>query len=234
MTKTDVDAAAEVALGLDAINALVPPDPNEAEETQSDTEDAAVAQEEEAQDTEFPNLDIEVPEDLLEELEVPDEEEEVEEEDEEEEYEYEDAETLKAKNAKLARENQFLKEQKVRQGVKTWKQEALKYFPLSEYKLDEITATSRRSYLKQARAAEAAIKPTVQKLLGIAKATIDAEKEKARTEARGEVEKAWGKPTTGPGQPPSNADLSDVDVLQINDKGGLSAVFKQMMDSGKL
>jgi hypothetical protein len=229
MTDDNVGDAAEVA------KAILLSDINEAEqeEAPSESEDSAAPEVEEVQETDFPDLDAEIPEDILEALEVPDEEDEDEEE-EEEEYEYEDAEELKRKLTAERKKRKFLEDQKIRQGVKAWKAEAIKYFPFSESSLDNIQATSRRSYLKAARAEHEKVKPIVQRMAKVFQDKIEEEKKKGFEQGRAEAQASWGKPTTGPGAPPVEGELSVEKQLALNEKGGLAAVYRAMMDSGKL
>ena len=68
-------------------------------------------------------------------------------------------------------------------------------YPLS--KPEEITASSRRSFLEQAKARDQSIREQVGPIIDGLKADREKIREEERLAAREEVGKAWGSPTTG-------------------------------------
>jgi hypothetical protein len=108
-----------------------------------------------------------------------------------------------------------------------WKKEAVRYFPLSEPQLANINASSRRAYLREAKAAHEAMKPQVQKFL-------DREKKRLQEEAKANAHEAWGKPQVGPGAPPSDA-KSRADALdKARATGSLLNVLKERLKSDQI
>jgi hypothetical protein len=223
MTQEDTAAITEVAKEMLVTS-------NEAEETPPNSEPEAAANDSQETATDEFNFDIEVPEDLLEELEIPDEEDE--ETEEEYEDEYEDPDSLKRKLAAERKKVEYLEKQKVEKGRKEWAKEAAKFFPLSEPYLEKITATSRRSFIREAKAKHEELKPLFEKFSEKNKIILEAEKAKAIEEARAIAEKAWGKPTSGPDVPPSNAEISVEEEKALINKGGLFEVTKEMIKRG--
>lgn len=168
-----------------------------AEETQPEAE---------AKEITFPDLDPKLPEDLAEELEMPDwdaEDDLEESEDDDEEWDGDEDDPrvleLKAKLRKAEKRIAWEQGKKAEAQREKWKAEALKYLPLSEYALDEIKATSRRGYLREAKRAHDAVKPVAMR---IAKQYADAHaaaEQAAKDAGRQAAEDAWGKPTVSPG-----------------------------------
>jgi hypothetical protein len=179
-----------------------------AESVEADPEDLSgdepVAEGEDAPEEtelEFPTFEVEVPEELLEELSLEelelDDLEEVVEDDEEDEYLSEADARLKKELAAAKKERDYYKSLRTKDARKNWVEEAKKFFPLSGPVLGEIQADSRRSFLRQAKAAHETVLPFVKDVQDRAKEQLVAAKEKAREEAKAEAAKAWGKPTVG-------------------------------------
>jgi hypothetical protein len=106
---------------------------------------------------------------------------------------------LQAQLKKLKKQNEWLNEQRIKNGLKSWKIEAAKRFQWAD--LDEIKATSKRSYMKQAFASHQRyakkLAPIYAELEKVRNAAVDT----VRGEVRAEAEQAWGRPTGGPQQP---------------------------------
>lgn len=194
--------------------------------------------------TEAPSFeyDPEVPEDILAELNEAEIDDEVEREiatrpaAEENEYGYVEDEDAVRERIRLAKRNEYLERELAKTKSTSWKDEALKYFPLAKYKLDDINATSRRSFLKQAKAAHETILPHVQEALADAKQFVDAEKVAAYAQAKTAAAEAFGKPLSGP-------DINEIDQAAANSNltlareeakktGSLVNVFKRLMEAG--
>lgn len=207
---------------------------SDAEEASAEVED----QHEEAPQGDVDDLELNfspsLPEDLEEELEAPDPFADLEEEEnltpaaevDDEDYE-DDPEKVALKKKLAAFEKRLAWEQNKRaeQSKSKWEEEAKKYFPLSEYAFTSIKATSRRGFLREAKIAHEAVLPHVKKIQDRFNAQLEAERAKAREEAKADVQQAWGKPTVNAGgaaPPPAppqrkkqNADFTDMVKARI-------------------
>ncbi len=225
----DEQAAADAARELLAESSDI-----EAEETPSGPE-SPVAQEDEQETEETVEVfDVEAPEDLLQELDMPEFEEEPEEVEDEAEYLYDDPDALKRKLDAEKKKTAYLEGLRAQDNKRAWKAEALKFFPLAEYALDDIEAKSRRAYLREARKAHDAIKPTVSKVVENAKKMVEKAKADALTEAREQAAAAWGVPTTGPGVVPGDATQQVEKEKAIFEKRGLAGVMREMIEKDSI
>src|SRR5262245_25234365 len=183
----------------------------EVEETSEQPEEAPVAEAEEAQHETAPEL----PDEIRELLETPDFDAEAEDalrdelettetEDEVEEWE-EDPKVLELKKQliKEQKKSAWFEKLRAESERKKWEDEASKYFPYADQ--TQIQSTSRRGFLRAAKAQHDAIKDKVDAALLGDRKRLDDEREAMREEIRKEVEAAWGKVTTGPGVPPADA-----------------------------
>lgn len=236
-------ASAEQAAVAAALKML---QPVEAEEATPPSSESEVAEEIEAEVTDeaetteedaplFPELEVQPPEELLEELAEEDEEElvAVVEEDEDDEYEREDDPVAKAKIAKL--EKQLAHERKLRAKEKTpeWKEEARKFFPLSESVLNEIKADSRRSFLRQAKEAHDTLLPFAKRFADAATRAVEVEREKAAEAARKAAVEAWGQ--VPPSEPTEEAKTVTPDdaLARARQRGDLTGAIKAMMGGAR-
>lgn len=167
-----------------------------------------------------PSYEVELPEDLLAELDTPDFEEEAEHEIEAapetyDEYAEEDSEERKKRIA-AERKAQWFEGRLNEQNRSKWEDEAKKYFPLSEHALKDIKANSRRAFLREARAAHDKVLPYVKPLVERLISSTEQAKADAKTEGRDEAAAAWGAPTTGPGVVPvsSSADKAELEAAR--------------------
>lgn len=174
------------------------------EETAAEVEEAQPEAEQE--EVELPDLDPKLPEDLAEELDMPEWDEddsppqaEVEEDDEEYDDDDPQVQALKARLKKAERKAQWAEQQRMEARKGKWQEEAKKYFPLSEYALSDISATSRRGFLREARAAHDAIKPVAMEIAKRYAEAHGAAKQAAIEEGKEHAKEAWGKPTVAPG-----------------------------------
>jgi hypothetical protein len=186
----------------------------------------------------------EIPDDLLRELDEAEIDEQVEQElanRETEEDEYgvvEDEETVRER-VRLEKRNAYLEKELAKSKEGAWRDEAVRYFPLSKHKLSEIAdkATSRRSFLRQAKAEHEAILPHVQEYLALAKTVVDQETAAARTAGKQAAAAAYGAPLSGP-------DVNEIDQAAANSAiaaareearktGNLAGLFRKMIEVGK-
>lgn len=193
---------------------------------------AEVEGKEEEETYEWPNLGEALPDELASELEEePDfrfEEEELEV-DPDDEIDPEVAKQLR----KLEKERDHYKQLRLREGAKTWSQEATKFFPLSEPFLSTIKADSRRAYLKEAKSYHEALKPVVEeKVLKPARAAMEAERVKMREEEKEAARKTWGQgapPPSGETQTPSEQAAIQERVTKARRTGEFSDIVKAMI-----
>src|SRR5206468_4063129 len=108
-----------------------------------------------------------LPEEIVEELESPTDEEIQESLEEEEEGYYELDESgrqLLARARAAERKAEHYEKLRIQEAKKSWTEEAQKFFPLSAHVVDGIQADSRKSFLKQAKAAHEAVVPYVKEI----------------------------------------------------------------------
>ncbi len=187
--------------------------------------------------------DPEVPEDILAELNEAEIDEEVEREiaarvpDEEDEYGVVEDEDSVRERIKLQKRNEYLERELAKNKSTSWKAEAEKYFPLAKTSLDSINATSRRSFLKQAKAKHEEILPHVQAVLAEARSYVDAEKAAGRADGRAAAAAAFGQPLSGPDINEIDQAASESAISQAREDakrtGSLANLFRTMIASGK-
>lgn len=149
------------------------------------------------------------------------------------EYESAESEQEVRERIKLQKRNEYLEAELAKTRASSWKGEALKYFPLSKHKLDSINATSRRAFLKAAKAEHEAILPYVQEALTEAKGFVDGARSEAVAEGREAAAKAFGKPLSGPDSGTVDAAAANADLenarADARKTGSLVELFKKMM-----
>lgn len=217
---------------------MIQEQPVEAEETPPSSESEAVEESAEVTDEAevtvedeelaFPELAVEVPQELLDELAEEDEAPVTVEDDEDEEDEFEDP-ASKAKIAKLEKQLAHEKALRAKEKRPEWAEEAKKFFPLSESVLKEIKADSRRSFLRQAKEAHDTLLPFAKRFADQATAALERERSKATEAAKSAAAEAWGQ------QPPSDETEEAVlptanDALaKARQRGDLVGSIKAMM-----
>jgi hypothetical protein len=82
---------------------------------------------------------------------------------------------------------------------KKWEAEVLKHYPFSKHALPNIKATSRRAFLKEAKAAHDAVKPYIKETVNKLVAESEEERAGLAAQERARAEAAWGKPLVGGG-----------------------------------
>ena len=205
------DLTQEVASFL--VEAAAEPSDASEGETEGETKDEGTDAQEatDALALEIPELPEDLARDLMEaEVDLEVESQSAKEEETQEDWYQDDDETQKLKKelAKAKKREAFLVEQNISTGTPGWRADAEKYFPLSAKSLDDIKATSKRDFLRQAKAKHESILPMYE-----AMKTAYVEKDKkrdevVRAEIRAELEAAWGTPTSIPSElpdPPSDA-----------------------------
>jgi len=246
LTEAESQAAADVAQALmnDFIGAPAPvveaPEAVVVPASSPVVDDTVEAVEETAPATSF-EYAPEVPEDILAELNLAEIDDEVERElstrvPDEDEYGVVEDEDAVRERITLQKRNQYLEAELAKTKSTSWKAEAEKYFPLAKSSLDDIQATSRRAYLRQAKAKHEEILPHVQSVLSEAKQFVEEAKAAAKAEGKTAAAAAYGKPLSGP-------DVNEIDQAAANSNltlareeakrtGSLVNVFKRLMDAG--
>lgn len=209
-------------------------------EEQVDEATAEAVEEPEASAVDTPEVQQEadtptIPEDVLEMLETPDFDAEaaaeVEAETPEDAWEDEATKELRKQLRAAEKRAEFLETQRLKNELPRWKDEARKYFPHAD--VDKIDASSRRGFLKAAKAQHEAVADKVEaavaaKLGGF---NPEAERERIRAEVKAELEQAWGSPTVTTTIVPNDTAESDAKVdAAIQNRGlaaGIMEMFKQ-------
>lgn len=177
----------------------------------------------------FPSFSTELPADLLAELDEPEFTPGEQEDDDLAEYE-DDSPELVSRLRAAERKAAYYEGLRVADAAKGWKDEASKFFPLSEPFLTEIKATSRRSFLKQAKAAHERMVPLVEeKILGPTRQALESERARITAEARADAERAWGRPAIDATPVPSEVTATREEVDRNRQRGDLAATIKSMI-----
>jgi hypothetical protein len=222
------EAAAEAAQSL-----LVEEVPDDEAPVQGEQpEDSAVDAVEAQHEAEPPEL----PEDLVTYLEEPEfeaeAEAEIEAEAETEDEWVSDAEKELRKQLRAAEKRaEFLETQRLKNDKPRWQDEARKYFPHAD--IDKIDATSRRGFLKAAKAQHEAVADKVESAVAAKLSGFDAaaEREKIRAEVKAELEAAWGSPTVTTTVAPADAAEHDAAVDKAIQTRGLAAGIREMFNA---
>lgn len=144
----------------------------------------------------FPSFNIEIPPELLAELDEDDTDYTVSDEEIDalaEEHEEAPREIL-ARMRAAEKRAEHLEVLRVKEARKGWEEEAAKFFPLAKPILDEIPATSRRAFLRTAKSFHDKLLPQWEESIGAAKGAQEAKKEAAVAEGKQEAREAWGQP----------------------------------------
>lgn len=204
----------------------------EAEEATPSGEDEGEQEAEAPETFEFPSFQVTLPEELDEDLSVEDDSTPVEEEEDEyNEYESEAEKELRRKLKQVEKERDHYRAIREKNDRKQWEKEASEYFTLATPLFGEIQATSKRAFMRQAKAIHEKLDPMVQeKVIKPAQAALEAEREKIRAEERERAAKAWGRPVPASG----GADEVDAQETQrqietARAKGDLSGAIKAML-----
>lgn len=176
----------------------------------------------------WPTFEPEIPEDLAEELDEPDLSPTGDEDDDLSEYDPNDPLVLRLRAAE--KKANYEAEQRVKSARKEWKKEAEKFFPLSAPFLDDTHATSRRAFLREAKAAHDLVLPLVNtQVIEPFKAALEAERETIRTEERAAAAAAWGKPATDGTPVPADVTATNEAIKTAREKNDLVGAIRAMM-----
>lgn len=139
------------------------------------------------------------------------------------------------REAMLARrEANYYKNITAKRERKKWEAEADKHFPLWRVRGD-ISATSRRGFLKAAKQSNDAAKPFMAEGIRKAKEQLEAERAQVRAEEKTRAEEAWGKPTVAQNAPSAEAeDLSAAlkDARRNQDLAKVLSIKRAMAEQG--
>jgi len=141
--------------------------------------------------------------------------------------EYEDESVLRAKLAKLEKQNQYLAQQAAGAKRDQWKAKYKAMYPLAN--VDEIDATSRRAFEKAAVKSHNAnfrlLEPIIKQFNDARETLVGA----ATAEGRAKAAAAFGKPTAGPGIVPLEASAQTEDLVAARKTGDLRKVLSVLM-----
>jgi hypothetical protein len=144
---------------------------------------------------------------------------------------YEDPDELRARNAKLEKQNRHLVEQAAQVKQTQWRARFKKMYPLAN--VDEINATSRRAFEKAAINSHNAnyklLEPTLTQLAEAATKLRSG----VTAEARADAAAAFGKPVAGPGIVPLEASAQTEDLVAARKTGDLRKVISVLMGTNK-
>jgi hypothetical protein len=141
--------------------------------------------------------------------------------------EYEDENILRARLAKLEKQNQYLAQQAAGAKRDQWKAKYKEMYPLAN--VDEIEATSRRAFEKAAVKSHNAnfrlLEPIIKQFNDARETLVGA----ATAEGRAAAAAAFGKPTAGPGIVPLEASAQTEELVAARKTGDLRKVLSVLM-----
>jgi hypothetical protein len=227
LSNTAVEAAAGILSDIDAAEVEVDISPS------SNTEAVAETPQETAPEAPTINLDPPLPPDILMDVDADDEPEEeppawdddhgarLAQVDSEDLDEYVDPQVahLRAELKRAQKQAEYEKGLRLKSDRKKWEKEAAQFFPLADP--STIKAESRRAFRREAHAQHERMKNNPQ-----FKAFLESERQRVRQEA----EQAWGKPTAGPGAPPSEALLAENAIDEARKTGRLDKTIYAMFN----
>lgn len=100
----------------------------------------------------------------------------------------------------------YLESQNAKRERGRWEAEARKQWPYSTYAFQNIKATSRRQFLREAKAAAEAVTPFIKEVVAKREAELAAERANLKAEEKAKAAEAWGEPTTPPAGTPNVRD----------------------------
>lgn len=230
MPQTDEDAARAAAAAMIAEAA------DDGAVATQEAADAAAAEQNTEEESPFPNWELELPDDIAADLSdasaEPEDDDVLAELEGTVEYQEldEEGQKLLARARAAEKRAEHFETLRLTEAKKGWKEEALKFFPLSAHALDEIakTAKSHREYRRQAEAAHRAVVPYVKEITDKAKETIEKEKTKATEEARAEAKQAWGNVPSATHTPVEAENLQKT-IQRNRERGDLTSTIKSMI-----
>lgn len=177
--------------------------------------------------------DIELPDDIAELLEGPDDDEDVEPVDLDE---YQDPDELAREVAKLRKKNKWLEEQNLAKGRKEWTKEAIANFEyINKKNVVQIEGVSRRSFIRAASALNEMVKEQVEPILAERMKKLTAVQTAEQAAAREAAASAWGKPVTGGAPAPAAATTTaDERLLRARANRDLTGSIRALIDSGAI
>lgn len=229
------NAATEAAAGLveDLVGAEAATEaPQQAEQQE------AVEQAEETVDTVELDLSPELPDDLAQEIAMPDFEDDTpeptftaEEPYDDSEDEYEDPAVTAERNKRKALEKKvaWMEQQQLIQARARWVEKDAQYFPLVNAEEIAAKSSSRREFARLAKAENDRLKPLVEKFVEAERAKV------AQTgqQQQAELAEAWGKPTAGPGYVPAEAIETMEQIQKIRKAGSFLDATRARLGLGR-
>ena len=154
------------------------------------------------------------------------------EDDDEDEDIYEDPEKAELKRRLRAAEKkaEYAEQLRLKEAQTKWRGKMEAKYPLADW--DSVSGTSRRAFEKAAALSHNSNLKIVGPILEKAKAAIEAEKAKARGDAKAEVQAAWGRPTTGPAATQVTTADAERELAEARKSGSLTKVIAAMRKVG--
>lgn len=148
--------------------------------------------------------------------------------------EFVDPDELARENAKLKKRLEWAEQQKAKAEQAKWQAEARKHFPYAN--VDSINATSRRAFLKQARAMHESNKALIAPQIEALRAKEAALRAEVEAKVKAELAEAWGKPNLGggPSGAPVEAAAAADELQRARNSRNLAGIAKALMNSNNL
>lgn len=141
--------------------------------------------------------------------------------------EYEDQDALRARLAKAEKQAKHYEKQAVEAKQGQWRKKYKEMYPLAN--IDEIYATSRRQFEKQAIASHNSNFKHLEPLLNKLNETASKLTSSVTAEARDAAAAAFGKPVAGPGIAPLDSSAQIEDLMAARKTGQLNKVIGVLM-----
>lgn len=145
--------------------------------------------------------------------------------------EYEDEDQLRARLAKAEKQARHYERQAVEAKQGQWRKKYKEMYPLAN--VDEIHATSRRAFEKQALSSHNSNYKLLEPLLNTLNDAAAKLKTSVTAEARSDAAAAFGKPVAGPGIVPLEASAEMEDLIAARKTGDLRRVVSVLLGTNK-
>lgn len=145
--------------------------------------------------------------------------------------EYEDEDQLRARLARAEKQAKHYEKQAVEAKQGQWRKKYKEMYPLAN--VDEINATSRRSFEKAAISSHNANYKLLEPMLTQLQEAAAKLKTSVTAEARTEAAAAFGKPVAGPGIVPLEASAQTEELIAARKTGDLRKVVSVLMGTNK-
>lgn len=234
MARKDESAAVSAAAAMLAASDEAEEAGDEAAGQESEEDDQQGATE--SNEPEVINFEVELPEDLLAELEEeePTIESVANELEQDEEYQLldDDSKRLLARAKAAEKKAEWLENQRIKSESKKWQEEAKKFFPLATPFLEDIDATSRKGFLRKAKEQHEKLLPLWKETVSKQRESLDAERARIREEEKEAAKKQWGNAPGSTAAPTDSVTQQD-QIKRSREKKDLAGTIRAMMFGGE-